>query len=137
MRRLLKPGGRIVLTVPAHQWLWSAHDVGLHHMRRYSRSLLRERIEKAGYRIDRLTYTNAALLPVAILARLADRLRGSGEASGQAMPPKPFNAAMKAIFSAESLILPRATLPFGVSLLAVFSKEAEGAAVGPSVPLAA
>ena len=50
MRRLLKPGGRIVLTVPAHQWLWSAHDVGLHHMRRYSRSLLRERIEKAGYR---------------------------------------------------------------------------------------
>ena len=40
MRRLLKPGGRIVLTVPAHQWLWSAHDVGLHHMRRYSRSQL-------------------------------------------------------------------------------------------------
>ncbi len=75
MRRLLKPGGKIVLTVPAHQWLWSAHDVGLHHMRRYSRALLRDRIEQAGYRIEKLTYTNAALFPVAVLARLADRLR--------------------------------------------------------------
>ena len=48
---MLKPGGKIVLTVPAHQWLWSTHDVGLHHMRRYSREpAAAERIEKAGYR---------------------------------------------------------------------------------------
>ena len=40
------------------------------------------------------------------------------------MPPKPVNAAMKALFSAESLILPNAPLPFGVSLLAVFGKDA-------------
>ena len=123
MRRLLKPDGKIVLTVPAHQWLWSTHDVGLHHMRRYSRELLKERIERAGYRIDKLTYTNAALFPVAALARLADRLRGSNAASGQAMPPAPVNAAMKAMFSAESLIVPNASLPFGVSLLAVFGKD--------------
>jgi SAM-dependent methyltransferase len=123
MRRLLKPNGKIVLTVPAHQWLWSAHDVGLHHMRRYSRALLRDRIEKAGYRIDKLTYTNAALFPVAVLARLADRLRRPALPSGQAMPPKPVNAAMKALFSAESLIVPNAPLPFGVSLLAVFGRD--------------
>jgi SAM-dependent methyltransferase len=123
MRRLLKPNGKIVLTVPAHQWLWSTHDVGLHHMRRYSRELLKERIERAGYRIDKLTYTNAALFPLAALARLADRLRGSAAASGQAMPPAPINAAMKAMFSAESLIVPSASLPFGVSLLAVFGRD--------------
>jgi SAM-dependent methyltransferase len=123
MRRLLKPNGKIVLTVPAHQWLWSTHDVGLHHMRRYSRELLKERIEQAGYRIDKLSYTNVALFPVAILARLADRLRGSNAASGQAMPPAPVNAAMKAMFSAESLIVPSASLPFGVSLLAVFGRD--------------
>ncbi|WP_348782728.1 class I SAM-dependent methyltransferase [Mesorhizobium sp. KR9-304] len=126
MRRLLKSTGKVVLTVPAHQWLWSTHDVGLHHMRRYSRSLLRQRIQAAGYSIEKLTYTNAALFPVAVLARLADRLRRSGPASGQAMPPAPVNAAMKAVFSAESLIVANASLPFGVSLLAVFSKnEAE------------
>lgn len=123
MRRLLKPNGKIVLTVPAHQWLWSTHDVGLHHQRRYSRSQLRERIEKAGYRIDKLTYTNAALFPVAMLARLADRLRKSDAASGQAMPPAPINAAMKALFSAESRIIRNASLPFGVSLLAVFGRD--------------
>lgn len=138
MRRLLKPGGRIVLTVPAHQWLWSAHDVGLHHMRRYSRSQLRSRIEQAGYRVEKLSYTNAALFPVAIMARLADRMRGSGTPSGQAMPPKPINAAMKALFSAEKMILPNATLPFGVSLLAVFGKdEASDTAAPQGVPLAA
>ena len=100
-------------------------------MRRYSREQLRERIEKAGYRIDRLTYTNAALFPLAVLARLADRLRASGAASGQTMPPKPVNAAMKALFSAESMILPKATLPFGVSLLAVFSRDEAVEAVAP------
>ena len=123
MRRLLKPNGRIVLTVPAHQWLWSTHDVDLHHMRRYSRELLKARIEQAGYRIEKLTYTNAALFPLAALARLADRLRGSGTASGLARPPAPVNAAMRALFSAESLIVPNASLPFGVSLLAVFGRD--------------
>lgn len=123
MRRMLKPGGKVVLTVPAHQWLWSTHDEGLHHMRRYSRSLLKRRIEEAGFRIDKLTYTNAALFPAAVLARLADRLRRSNAASGQAMPPPVLNAAMKAVFSAESRIVPNASLPFGVSLLAVFSRD--------------
>ncbi len=137
IRLLLKPDGRIVLTVPAHQWLWSAHDVGLQHMRRYSRNLLRDRIVKAGYRIDRLSYTNAALFPLAMLARLADRMRGSGAASGQAMPPRPINAVMKALFSVESLILPNATLPFGVSLLAVFRKEAADIIAPQCVPMAA
>ncbi|AZO20607.1 MAG: methyltransferase domain-containing protein [Mesorhizobium sp.] len=123
IRQMLKPGGRVVLTVPAHQWLWSTHDVGLHHMRRYSRNLLKTRIERAGYRIEKLSYTNAALFPVAAAARLADRLRRSNTASGQVMPPRPINAAMKALFSAESWILPNSGLPFGVSLLAVFGKD--------------
>jgi SAM-dependent methyltransferase len=124
IRHMLKPGGRVVLTVPAHQWLWSTHDVGLHHMRRYSRSLLRGRIEKAGFAIDRLSYTNAALFPVAALARLMDRVRKPARPAGHATPPKPINAAMKAVFSAEGHIVPNAALPFGVSLLAVFRNDA-------------
>lgn len=122
--RMLKPGGRVVLTVPAHQWMWSEHDVGLHHMRRYSRTLLRDRIEAAGFVLDRLSYTNAALFPVAALARLADRLRKPSLPAGHAVPPAPLNAAMKAVFAAESRVVPSANLPFGVSLLAVFHREA-------------
>ncbi len=127
IRKMLKPGGRVLLTVPAHQWLWSTHDVELHHMRRYSRTLLRERIEKAGYAIDLMSYTNAALFPVAALARLADRMRRPARPSGHATPPKPVNAAMKALFSAERRIVPNATLPFGISLLAVFGRESDAA----------
>jgi SAM-dependent methyltransferase len=122
MSRLLKPGGRIVLTVPAHQWLWSTHDVGLHHMRRYSRKLLRERVENAGYVLEKLTYMNTTLFPLAMLARLADRMRKAGRPSGHAIPPRPINAAMKAMFSAERHVLKSVALPFGVSLLAVFGK---------------
>lgn len=123
MRRLLKPDGKVLLTVPAHQWLWSTHDEGLHHMRRYSRALLKRRIEHAGYRIEKLSYTNAALFPAAVLARMADRMRRPGRALGQAMPPPALNAAMKALFSAESRIVPGASLPFGISLLAVFTPD--------------
>jgi SAM-dependent methyltransferase len=124
IREMLKPGGRVILTVPAHQWLWSTHDVGLHHMRRYSRNLLRERIEKAGFAIDRMSYTNAALFPAAVLARLVDRVRNPTRPAGHATPPKPVNAAMKALFSAEGLIVPNTALPFGISLLAVFRNDA-------------
>jgi SAM-dependent methyltransferase len=137
LRPLLRSGGRVLLTVPAHQWLWSKHDVGLHHMRRYSRSLLRGRIEGAGFRIEKLTYTNAALLPLAVVTRLADRMRASGLPAGQATPPGPLNAAMKAVFSAERHILPRAALPFGVSLLAVFSLAGNEAGALPQGELAA
>lgn len=122
---MLGPGGRLLLTVPAHQWMWSAHDESLHHFRRYSRKGLRERLEAAGFVIDRLTYTNAALFPVAALARLADRLRGSEQPSGHNTPSAPVNAAMKALFSSESLIVPRFNLPMGVSLLAVCRKLAD------------
>ncbi|MER8801854.1 class I SAM-dependent methyltransferase [Mesorhizobium sp. M0998] len=137
IRQVLKPGGSVVLTVPAHQWLWSTHDVGLHHMRRYSRNLLRERIERAGFAIDRLSYTNAALFPVAALARLVDRLRKSALPAGHATPPKPLNAAMKAVFSAEGRIIPNANLPFGVSLLAVFRKNSAVETARPDEKLAA
>jgi hypothetical protein len=57
------------------------------------RGQLRERIERAGYKIDKLSYTNAALFPVAVLARVADRLRGSGSASRLSLPQAPVNAA--------------------------------------------
>ena len=113
-----------MLTVPAHQWMWSEHDVGLHHMRRYSRTLLRERILRAGFVLDKLTYTNAALFPVAAMARMADRLRKPAHPAGHAVPPAPLNAAMRAVFSADSRIVPSASLPFGVSLLAVFHRDA-------------
>lgn len=123
VHNMLKPGGSVVLTVPAHQWLWSRHDEDLHHKRRYSRSSVKARVLGAGFEIVKLTYINTTLLPLAVAARFADRLRKpNGSALGQEIPPAPLNGVMKAIFSAERHLIPALSLPLGVSLLAVLRR---------------
>ena len=65
----LKPGGRILITVPAHPWMWSAHDVVNHHQRRYTRRTLKKVIAEAGLRLDMLRWFNSLLFPAAAGAR--------------------------------------------------------------------
>ncbi len=119
LRRKLKPAGRILLTVPALPWLWSAHDVFLHHHRRYGARSLREAAANAGLRLRRLSGFNTILLPLAVLARLWDRLRGRTQASGTALPPAWINRILGATLAAEAHWLRHADLPFGLSWLAV------------------
>ncbi|MFP3610377.1 methyltransferase domain-containing protein [Paraburkholderia sp. SIMBA_050] len=123
MRDVLAVGGKVVVTVPAYQWLWSAHDVHLHHHRRYSRATLAACAGKAGYRIERVTYFNTLLLPLAIAVRFVDRLFRRGESSGDAVPSSALNALLYRIFSAERHWVSRGALPCGVSLLAVLSAK--------------
>ena len=77
MLRVVRPGGSLVITVPAYQWLWSNHDVINHHFRRYTSRTLSRATTKAGWKTVRLSYFNAALLPVAIPYRLFARARTS------------------------------------------------------------
>jgi SAM-dependent methyltransferase len=124
MHDLLTPGGRIVVTVPAGPKLWSAHDVFLHHHRRYSRGSLTRCAEAAGYEVERITYFNTLLYPLAVLARWTDRLLDRRRSSGDAIPPGPLNAALYRVFSAERHWLAHAPLPYGVSLCAILRKRA-------------
>lgn len=123
MRALLAPGGFIVITVPAYQWLWSAHDEFHHHYRRYNRASLMECAHTAGYRIERATYFNTLLFPLAVAARLVDRCLGRDKSSGLAVPIEPLNTMLYRTFSVESKRLAHGTLPFGVSLLAVLTAD--------------
>ncbi|WP_223385525.1 class I SAM-dependent methyltransferase [Oricola cellulosilytica] len=119
---LVAPGGRLLLTVPAHQWLWSHHDKILHHFRRYSRAGLAEVLRSTGYAIERLTFTNSALFPAAAAARLLDRGLSRGKeapSSGSDMPPRLANAVMKWLFRSEKYILGRFDSPIGLGLLAI------------------
>ena len=68
------PGGALLVTVPAYQWLWSGHDEINHHHRRYTRRSLQRVAEQAGWEQVRTTYFNSLLLPVAILLRVLDRV---------------------------------------------------------------
>ncbi len=119
LRRLLAPGGAAVITVPAHPKLFGPHDVALHHKRRYERAELQAKLRAAGLRIEKFSFINAALLPLAFLLRGLDKRLARRQASGTAIPPAPINALFGALFAAEGRLLGFTKLPFGLSLLAV------------------
>lgn len=116
----LRPGGRLLITVPAHQWLWSGHDVANHHLRRYSRATLRAVIARAGLKLEQMSWFNSLLFPVAVGARLV------GNASGQNMTgdelPKPVSWLLEQAFAIERYVVGRVPLPPGLSLLAIVSR---------------
>ena len=116
----LAPGGRILVTVPAYQWMWSAHDLAHHHKRRYSKRSLRRVIEAAGLRAERIGYFNSLLFPLAAAARLAGRLLGKTE-SDDKLPPAPLNSLFRGVFGLERHLVGRVPLPAGVSLFALLA----------------
>jgi len=116
----LKPGGKFVMTVPAHAWMWSAHDAVNHHKRRYSRRSLNALIEGSPLRLVSLGYFNSLLFPAAVAERLSSKLRGKDDADLR-LPPAPLNAALERTFAAERHLIGRVPLPPGLSLYAVAS----------------
>ena len=116
----IKPGGKLLVTVPAHQWMWSAHDELNHHKRRYSKSALRALIEQSPLKLDKLGYFNSLLFPFAVGARLAAKATGRG-GDDDALPPKAVNYAFERAFAAERRLVGRVPLPPGLSLFAVAS----------------
>ncbi len=123
VRRVLRPGGRLIATVPALQWLWSEHDEALHHHRRYHLRQFRQGLEAAGFSVRRLSYYNTLLLPPIAATRMWGRLRGrlrrsrGQSTSDVSIPPAPLNHALTAIFGAEVHWLERFRLPLGASLI--------------------
>jgi SAM-dependent methyltransferase len=116
----LKPGGTFVMTVPAHQWMWSAHDVVNHHQRRYSKTALKHLIEGSPLRLEKIGYFNSLLFPLAVAERVASKARGKHDADVK-LPPRPLNAALESVFRAERHLVGRLPLPPGLSLFAVAS----------------
>ncbi len=118
----LKPDGKILIAVPAHPWLWSAHDVANHHFRRYTRKTLNAVIAKADLKVKNMTAINSLLFPLAIASRFFDKLRGK-EGSDDALPPAVLNITFEKIFGLESQLVGRVSLPIGVSIVALVGKE--------------
>jgi SAM-dependent methyltransferase len=118
--RVLRPGGSAIISVPAHQWLFSEHDEALHHFRRYSKAALRDVLERGGLRIRRLFYWNAVLFPAICVHRLLVKpRRGQEPRSDTGSSPWLINEALTALLAAEAAVLRHAPLPWGASLVAV------------------
>jgi SAM-dependent methyltransferase len=121
MYRLLKPGGFAIVNVAALRALRGDHSVLSHEVRRYDRRSLRDLLTGGGFRIVRMTYTNATLALPLLVARTLQRRRGlRQEQDAQheiAIPPAPVNVLLTAVLMVESLWLRRFDLPIGSSLL--------------------
>ena len=118
--RCLRPGGKFVMTVPAHQWLWSEHDRLNHHHRRYSKVELEALFAGSPLKLEKIGYLNSLLFPVAVAARLAGRISGKDHGD-DTLPPAPLNAALEKVFAQEARLIGRVPLPPGLSLWAVAS----------------
>jgi SAM-dependent methyltransferase len=127
--RALRPGGLLLITVPAVPWLWSEHDEALDHLRRYRGVRLRGILTNAGLEVVRLSPLITTLLaPIAAL-RVLQRLRpgkGSRPQTAFIVPPRWINAVLIRLLWLENRWLLHGNLPVGVSLMAVGRKREKG-----------
>ncbi len=125
MYRILRPGGRALMTVPAHPKLWSAHDVALHHKRRYEWGNFRDLVMGAGFELERYSYMMMTIYPAAAAFRYAKKLIGKQEGpphTDEFPLPRWINALLRIVVSSEAVLLRRWNLPWGLSLLTVARK---------------
>lgn len=122
-----KTGGVVAITVPQHRWLWSRMDDFAHHRRRYTRSELVQKLERAGFCVEYITSFVSLLLPLMLAARLLRKPTGTGmedqmDAAGLRIG-KISNALMSTVMAIErGLIHTGLSLPFGGSLLVIAKK---------------
>lgn len=119
---LMAPDGKMIVTVPAHPWLWSRHDELNHHKRRYTRAHLANSLRGAGLRIEKISAMNSLLFPAALLERFFAQWKG-GTDDPLRLPPEVINRMLGAVFGFERFLLRIMSLPIGLSFLAVASRS--------------
>lgn len=126
MYRVLKSGGALIVNTAALPVLRGSHAIFGQEVHRATRGPLQARLEAAGFRIERLTYTNLSILPLMLAVRLAQRAFGSDSPQDSAdmqVPPAPVNAALAGLLTLESAALRAVDMPIGSSLLALAYKD--------------
>lgn len=119
LRRVARSDAALLITVPAYQWLWSQHDDTHHHFRRYTRTLLEQRVHAGGWRVEVGTYFNTALLPPIATVRMLGRRRPVSDdgRSDYELTTGPLNTILERPMQAEAALIARgASLPAGVSI---------------------
>ena len=119
LARVLAPGGRLLLSVPAYQWAWTDHDVTAGHHRRYTRRQLLRAVRGAGLQPLRVTHAFAAVFPLFVAQRLLGRLRRGRGIPEQRLPPvsPSLDRVLMTLCHLDETVLRRYNVPFGSSVL--------------------
>jgi SAM-dependent methyltransferase len=123
--RVLRPGGRVLLRLPAYDRLRGRHDAVIHTARRFTAGGLSESLRESGFAVERITYANTVLFPVALGKRLLEPLLPPGDPGRSDVTPNPpwLDGALSAVLGAEAVWLRRRDLPFGLTVVALGKKE--------------
>jgi SAM-dependent methyltransferase len=122
MRRVLRPGGRVLLFVPTFMFLWGVQDDVSNHRRRYRLPELRRVLEQAGFEVERTTYANITFFLPILLVRKLMRVTGIKAESENNINVSSLNGLLGSVFGAECVVLRHMIIPFGVSGLCVARK---------------
>lgn len=123
MHRIVKKGGKTLIFVPAFMWLWGVQDDISHHRIRYTRKQIVERIEKAGFTVERATFANWTFFIPILVGRLLMKITGVTPESENNINVSELNGLFGWLFSAERFWLKRFNFPLGVSVIVTATKE--------------
>jgi SAM-dependent methyltransferase len=121
LARVLRPGGVLLVRVPALKMLWGAHDEAVHSRHRYTAGEVRRLMKAAALDVERVTYANSLLFPVLLARRTLDRLTGR-HGSDVGFLPAPLETAFRGLLGLEAHMVRRLSLPVGASVFAVARK---------------
>jgi len=122
MYRVTKSGGYSLIFVPAFMWLWGVQDDISHHRIRYTKKQIADRLEQAGYEVERATYANFTFFAPILGGRTIMKITGIKPESENNVNISALNGVFGKLFSAERHILKNFDFPFGVSIVMVARK---------------
>ncbi len=128
--RVLRPGGRLLLSGPAYNWLWTHQDDVVHHQRRYTTSKVASIARSAGFIVEHRSYFNITLFPLILIAlgyiKLKERFSppsATDQSSNVSIPvPGPANGVLAWLLAFERHVVSRVSMPFGHSLILIARK---------------
>jgi ubiquinone/menaquinone biosynthesis C-methylase UbiE len=126
IERVCKPGGQVIVTVPACKLLWSFHDLALHHRKRYVKKEILNMLQKDTLTINKISYFNTVLFfPILVVRKLSDLFKKNQNSRSDFSIPVPnlLNKALTLLYKVEIFFLRFFNFPFGVSLLCIFQKK--------------
>jgi SAM-dependent methyltransferase len=123
--RVLKPGGVLLLNVPAYQWLYSSHDEAIHTDKRFTRREITDLLHEAGFTVSRATYWNTLLFPPIAATRLWRKLVPPEGSDLDNPSGKTMGRLFAGIFALERAFIKMTSLPFGLSIFAAANKPRE------------